>query len=422
MRAFTPAAALLITLGTLSISNAKSQAGSKAWFEFERTADSLAVAEISAGKAAGAVVLVGLGDRTVLHRAYGYASLYDSAGRPLPVKERMTTGHLFDIASLTKVLGTTTGLMWLVDRGLLSVDDPVSKHLPSYAMGDKRSITIRHLLTHRSGMLDWYPMYYRASDRDRVHALIAGLPLKSPVGSQRKYSDLGFTVLGQIIEKASGEPLDAFLLRHVFLPLGMRSTMYNPLQSGRELPIAATSHGNPYEHRMVHDPSLGYVFREIDPAAWKGWRSYTLKGEANDGNAWYAGKGVSGAAGLFSTAEDISVLVRMLMSGGMHRGKRFLRAETVASFLTPNGDRHGLGWMMDASSSFMKNAPAGGFGHTGFTGTSIVADPSSGLHVILLTNRQHGGLTSSREYPNVNGWRQALLTAALQLLKSATVE
>jgi CubicO group peptidase (beta-lactamase class C family) len=365
----------------------------------------------------GAVVLVGLGDRVILHRAYGYASRFDTSHRELQAPERMTTGHLFDIASLTKVVGTTAGIMLLADRGLLSVDDPVSKHLPAYSTKEKAGITIRHLLTHRSGMLDWYPMYYRASDRPQVHALIAGLPLKSPVGSQRKYSDLGFTVLGQIIEKISGEPLESFLLRRVFLPLGMRSTLYNPLLSGKGMPIVATSHGNPFEHRMVHDPALGYGFPEIDPFAWNGWRGYTLKGEVNDGNAWYAGKGVSGAAGLFSTAEDIAVVVRMLMSGGMHRGKRFLRSETVASFLAPNGDGHGLGWMMDPSSSFMKNAPSGSFGHTGFTGTSIAAVSSSGLYVIILTNRQHRGLLPSREYPNVNGMRQALFTRALRLLQ-----
>jgi CubicO group peptidase (beta-lactamase class C family) len=365
----------------------------------------------------GAVVLVGLGDRVILHRAYGYASRFDTSHRELQAPERMTTGHLFDIASLTKVVGTTAGIMLLADRGLLSVDDPVSKHLKAYATNDKKDITIRHLLTHRSGMLDWYPMYYRASDRPQVHALIAGLPLKSPVGSQRNYSDLGFTVLGQVIEKISGEPLDSFLLRRVFLPLGMRSTLYNPLLSGKGMPIVATSHGNPFEHRMVHDPALGYGFPEIDPFAWNGWRGYTLKGEVNDGNAWYAGKGVSGAAGLFSTASDIAVLVRMLLSEGMHERKRFLRPETVRSFLSPNADGHGLGWMMDPSSSFMKNAPSGSFGHTGFTGTSIVAVPSSGLYVIILTNRQHVGLLPSREYPNVNGLRQALFTRALRLLQ-----
>ena len=329
----------------------------------------------------------------------------------------MTERHLFDIASLTKVVGTTTGIMVLVDRGKLSVDDPVSAHIPSYATREKGAITIRHLLAHRSGMIDWYPMYYRASERSQAHDLISQLPLQSPVGTRRKYSDLGFTLLGQIIEKVSGMALDTFLLNEVFRPLGMRNTLYNPLRSNRDLRIAATSHGNPYEYRMVHDPSLGYVYPEIEPGSWKGWRSHTLKGEVNDGNAWYAGKGVSGAAGLFSTAEDLSVIVRMLLSGGMHGGKRFLKEATVRSFLTPNEDGHGLGWMMDPSSSFMKGAPKGSFGHTGFTGTSIAADPSSGLYVILLTNRQHGGLLPSREYPNVGALRQALFEQAMKSLK-----
>ena len=407
---------LAFAISLLCMLDSPAQPSMKAREDFVRSADSLIRSEVASGRLPGAVLLAAVGKDIVLHRAYGFASRYDSTLRQTPVPEPMTTRHLFDIASLTKVVGTTTALMLLADRGRLSVDDPVYRHVPAFDTPEKRAITIRHLLTHRSGMLDWYPMYYRASNRSEVYRLIAELPLRSTVGEVRRYSDLGFTILGQIVENASGEPLDAFLLRHVFQPLGMRHTLFNPLRSNSVLPMAATSHGNPFEFRMVHDSKLGFSFPEIDPGAWNGWRRYTLIGEVNDGNAWYAGKGVCGAAGLFSTASDLSVLVGMLLSGGMHEGRPFLSRNTVDAFLMPDRDGQGLGWMMDPSASFMKDAPAGSFGHTGFTGTSIAAVPSSGMYVILLANRQHRGLLPSGEYPNLNALRRGVFALALRHL------
>ena len=118
----------------------------------------------------------------------------------------MTTDHLFDIASLTKVVGTTTSIMLLTDRGLIKIDDPVGKYINGFDTGQKKEITIRHLLTHTAGLYEWYPLYYRSSNKDSTYKIIAGLPLKFPVGSQRRYSDLGFMLLGEIIEKVSGLP------------------------------------------------------------------------------------------------------------------------------------------------------------------------------------------------------------------------
>jgi CubicO group peptidase (beta-lactamase class C family) len=194
----------------------------------------------------------------------------------------------------------------------------------------------------------------------------------------------------------------------------MKNTTYNPNQSGKFKKIAATSHGNPYEYRMVHDSTLGFQIKDIDPDSWKGWRTYTLKGEVNDGNAWYANGGISGAAGLFSTVTDLQKLVDMLMNKGKVGKVQFISEKTISSFLTKDKFNNGLGWMMDPANSFMKNAPEGSFGHTGFTGTNIAVIPSSGISVILLINRQNIGLLKSGEYYNVGPIRQLVFEAVLK--------
>lgn len=303
--------------------------------------------------------------------------------------------------------------MLLADHGLIRVDDPVGKYVPAFDSGDKKRISIRHLLTHTSGIYEWYPLYYRASNRQETYKLIGQLPLKFPVGEQRRYSDLGFTILGEIIEIVSGQPLDRFMRDNIFIPLGMDHTTYNPLKTGRFSKIAATSHGNPYEHRMVYDSSLGFIFSDINPTQWNGWRTYTLRGEVNDGNAWYANAGVSGAAGLFATVDDLQKLVDMLLAKGKAGKRQFISENTVDLFLTKDSFKNGLGWMMDNANAFMKNAPAGSFGHTGFTGTSIAVVPSLNLSVILLINRQNTGLLATGEYFNTNPIRQQVFKAVL---------
>ena len=230
--------------------------------------------------------------------------------------EKMTVAHLFDIASLTKVVGTTTAIMLLYDKGLIQIDDPVGKYIQAFDTGAKKAITIRHLLTHTAGLYEWYPLYYKASNKKQTYQLIGELPLKYPVGQQRSYSDLGFVLLGEIIETVSRLPLEQFLELNIFIPLGMKQTGYNPLQSGRFKKIAATSMGNPYEKRMVYDSTLGFTIKGINPDSWNGWRNYVLKGEVNDGNAWYANGGISGAAGLFSTVEDLQKLVDVIENKG----------------------------------------------------------------------------------------------------------
>lgn len=369
--------------------------------------DSLLKSQIERKLIPGAVIEIKKAGKVLLKKAYGYANAYSYDGRPLSKPEPVTTDHLYDIASLTKVIGTTTAIMLLADQGKLVIDNPVSKYCKGFDVPDKKNISIRQLLTHTSGLPDWYPMYYRSNNKPSTYALIASLPLKYPSGKERHYSDLGFTILGQIIETVSGMPLEEYVDKKIFQPLGMTHSTYNPLSKGF-YKIAATSHGNPYEKRMVYDSTLGYQYKEIIPDSWNGWRNYTLRGEVNDGNAWYANGGVSGAAGLFATVGDLQLLVDMLMNKGKVGKTVFISEATLSKFLTKDRFLNGLGWMMDPANSFMKGAPEGSFGHTGFTGTSITVVPMQKLSIILLVNRQNTGLNEKGEYYNLNALRMGV--------------
>lgn len=367
---------------------------------------------ITEKKIPGAVLSVKKGDKVILQKAYGYAKLKEFDGLIAERPEMMSVNHLFDIASLTKVIGTTTAIMKLHDQKRLNVEDPASKYLKGFDEGDKKKITIRHLLTHTSGLHEWYPLYYFSNKRASTFSFIKQLPLKYPVGEGRHYSDLGFTLLGEIIETISGKPLETYVKTEIFAPLHMTHTGYTPDKTSHR--FAATSMGNPYEKRMVEDTTLGFTVKGVDPKSWNGWRQYLLQGEVNDGNAWYANEGISGAAGLFSTVDDLQKLVDMLKNKGRLKGKSFISAKTIALFLTPAPFKNGLGWMMDPQNAFMRNAPAGSFGHTGFTGTSITVVPEQKLSVILLINRQNMGLQPTRDYFNPNPIREAVIKAALK--------
>jgi CubicO group peptidase (beta-lactamase class C family) len=169
---------------------------------------------------------------------------------------------------------------------------------------------------------------------------------------------------------------------------------------------------------MVYDSTLGFKYNEIDPVQWNGWRNYTLIGEVNDGNTWYANGGISGAAGLFSTAADLQKLTDMLINDGKAGSQQFLSEKTIKAFFIKDTFNNGLGWMMDVTNSFMKDGPDGTFGHTGFTGTSIVAIPSGKISVIILINRQNTGLLANGEYYNVTPVRRQIFEAVLKYQKT----
>jgi CubicO group peptidase (beta-lactamase class C family) len=378
-------------------------------------ADSLVDSWVREGQIPGAVLLVSR-DGEVLHeKAYGWATVqafgsgqYPNALPPgvteLPAPVSMTIETVFDLASVTKVMATTMAVMLLVDQGLIEVDALVVDYLPDFRGGGKEVITVRHLLTHTSGLFQWQPTYYHAADRDGAYAYIRDLPLSWPVGEGRHYSDLGFMLLGRIVEEQSGERLDAYVAKALYEPLGLSNTGFLASARSGETRFASTSHGNPFERRMVYDPDFGYTI-EGDPDRWTHWRQYTLSGEVNDGNAHHAFQGVAGHAGLFSTARELTVLLQVLIDGGERDGMRVVQSATVDRFLAQEVDGQALGWQLP------DYAPTGTFAHTGFTGTFVAALPDSDLTVVLLTNRQNVGVDESTNYTDVGPLQRAVLEA-----------
>ncbi|MGK7368891.1 MAG: serine hydrolase domain-containing protein, partial [Candidatus Halalkalibacterium sp. M3_1C_030] len=312
----------------------------------------------------------------------------------------------------TKVFATTYGIMLLADQGDISIDEPIYKYLPEFNEGEKRKITVRQLLSHSSGLVQWHPLYYEASDKHERLEVISEMQLRWPVGEERHYSDLGFMLLGDIIEKVSGKSLDQLLAEELYQPLNLQHTTFNPLKKGLEN-IVATSHGNPFEKRMVYDDNFGYNV-DVDPDSWNGWREYTLKGEVNDGNAWYANEGVAGPAGLFSTAGDLQVLVDLLMNKGSFAGRQLISESVIDTFLTGDQFGNALGWAMDKSFIAADGTPEGTYGHTGFTGTNVVVIPEYELTVIFLTNRQNVGLQDDGSYFNLRPIRQAIVDIVMK--------
>lgn len=374
--------------------------------------DSLIQQEIDADNIPGAVIQIKKGDSILHHAAYGYAQKYDYDLQPLENPEAMTDEHLFDLASLTKVCAITFGIMKLVDEGEISVDDPIHNYLSEFKEGDKAKITIRHLLTHSSGLPQWVPSYYHASNRQERYEYIAALPLQWEVGQGRHYSDLGFMLLGDIIERVSGQRLDQYVADKIYKPLDLKNTTFNPLGKGGTN-IAATSHGNPFEKQMVYDDDFGYDV-DVDPKSWDGWRQYTLRGEVNDGNAWYANDGVAGHAGLFSTVGDLQVLVDLMLHKGNFKGEQIISSAVIDTFLTKDRYGNGLGWAMDEDIISAEGSPDGTFGHTGFTGTNIVVVPQDSLSIILLTNRQHVGRQENGYYFDLGPLRQQIFNTVVE--------
>lgn len=360
---------------------------------------------------AGAVLLVGTSNDILHHKAVGYATRYDSTITEISNPEIMRPDHIFDLASLSKVLATTYGLMVLHSQGLFNIDDPVSTYLPEFQSGEKKMITIEQLLRHTSGLTPWYPTYYVAKTSEERLAFIASQPLNSPPGTERRYSDFGFMILGDIIEKISGVPLDQFLMKQVYSPLGLSSTTFTP-NSEHFNHIVSTSHGNPFEKKMIQDDEFGYRI-DIDPTSWNAWRTHTLRGEVNDGNAFYTHQGVAGHAGLFSTAKDIHSLLSVLLNDGFANNSQLINPKTIELFLTPDSNGQALGWLMNADYIHGKNLPDGSFGHTGFTGTQIIISPKTNRIVVLLTNRQHVGVDKSGNYPNLRPLREELSSMLL---------
>lgn len=198
-------------------------------------ADSALARAVTDERVPGAVLLIAQGGRVLHERGYGYARLYEYGGERLAEPQPMTPAHLFDLASVTKVMATTFALMLLVDRGQVDLDAPVHRYLSEFRGPDKDRVRVRDLLTHGAGLYRWRPTYYHAASAAETYEYIRDLPLAFPVREQRQYSDLGFMLLGYIIERVSGQPLDRFLDQNLYDPLGLSSTAFNPREKGLEI-------------------------------------------------------------------------------------------------------------------------------------------------------------------------------------------
>lgn len=356
---------------------------------------------IQAGEIPGGVILVTKDNKVVYHEAFGYAQLYDM-GEKLENPRLMTEDAIFDLASVTKVMATTQAIMKLSYEGKLDVDDPVAKYIPDFAKNGKEKVKLSDLLTHTSGLTPWAPTWYYASNSQEELTYICNLPLEYETGTDRRYSDFSFMTLGFVVEAVAGMPLDQYVEETIYKPLGMTDTMYTPDIVLKDR-IAATSWGNPYEYKMVADDNFGYLCEE-DAENYKGWRDYTLVGEVNDGNTFYANQGVAGHAGLFSTANDLAKLGQLMLNGGTYNGVTLYDQETIDKFTSVQSEfGHGYGFEVNRGGEnlgYMGIASTEHrFGHTGFTGTEIIFDKDQNMQVIILTNKQNLGVDQEGYYP-----------------------
>jgi beta-N-acetylhexosaminidase len=332
---------------------------------------------VAIGRRSGLVVLKGYGK---LDYRPGYAEVTDSS--------------IYDLASLSKVIGTTTATMLLYDDGKIDLDAPVSRYLPEFlSYPDKKDIKVRNLLLHNAGYRAFAPLYRTAHNRQEYLEGILKLPLEYPTGTKTVYSDFSMITLALAVERVSGQTLDAFLEERVFGPMGMRDTHYNP-DSTLFKRVAPT---------------------EIDTL----FRKQHVQGVVHDENAFAIG-GVSGHAGLFSSARDLAKFAQMLINGGYYGGRRYISPQTIAMFTRRQneGSSRALGWDTPApNSSAGDYFPSRAFGHTGFTGTSIWVDPEKQLFVVLLTNRVNPTRENQKQVP----LRRALADAVQRAVTDAPV-
>ena len=317
--------------------------------------DPLLNQSVSQEQIPGAVLLVGHNGRVVYRKAFGSRSLE-------PTREAMTADTIFDVASLTKCIATTSSVMLLWQQGRIRLNDPVSMYLPEFAQNGKQDITVRQLLTHYSGLAPDIDLKTPWQGRDAAYKMAMEQKPANPPGSRFVYSDINFETLGFIVEKISGESLDQFAQKNIFTPLGMSHTRYLPPADWKPL-IAPTQ----YDENHV-----------------------MLRGIVHDPTARRMG-GVAGHAGLFSTADDLAVFAQSLLTGST-----VLSRATVEKMSTPQqpanaSSLRGLGWDIDSPYSTNRGEllPIGSYGHTGFTGTSLWIDPVTNTYIILLTNSVH---------------------------------
>lgn len=340
--------------------------------------DALVEKDIADKKLPGAVIIVGHKGKLVYRKAFGNRAL-------VPQPEKMTLDTIFDAASLTKVVATTTSIMKLVEEGKLRLNDTVGKFFPEILDENAKKVTILQLLTHTSGYRPDFDLGEKWNGREGMLAALKKEKLRNPPGTRFVYSDIGFIVLGEIIHKIAGLPENQFVTVSFLTDLEMRDSSFRlndaPTSSLRVAPTENIKGQNSY---------LGSKFDGDEKTG-----NQILRGQVHDPTAFRMG-GVAGHAGLFTTADDLARYCQMILNGGILDGKRILSAQTVAKMTSPyvvaeNGATRGLGF--DMNTSFSQNRgelfPLGSFGHTGFTGTGIWIDPVSQTFVVFMSNRVH---------------------------------
>jgi beta-N-acetylhexosaminidase len=348
---------------------------------------------VADGAFPGGVVAIGHDDQLAVH-PFGKLSVDPKAAA-------VKADTMYDMASITKVVVTTTAVMMLVEEDRLSLDTPVVRYLPEWAAASKadpnptwrQQITVRNLMLHDSGLPAHRDFFLQAKGYDAVLARVMAEPLVRQPGAEVEYSDLGMILMGEIVQRLTGQRLDDFAKQHIFAPLGMTNSAFNPAKTLRAR-IAPTEFDANFRKRLV-------------------W------GEVHDENSWAMG-GVAGHAGLFSTASDIAAFAQMMLNGGIYAHHRLLERSTIRTFTTAQqigAATRAIGWDVPTppSSAGQYYSP-GSFGHTGFTGTSIWIDPSRDLFVILLTNR----VNPTRANEKIRQVRPALHDAVFQVLGLAS--
>jgi beta-N-acetylhexosaminidase len=332
----------------------------------------------------GAEVAVVHDGKLIASRGFGRQT-YD------PDSPEITPTTIYDLASVTKVTATTVVAMQLWERGKIKLDIPVKSYLPKFSGGAKDSVTVRHLLTHSSGVHWWVDLWNKAKNKEEALDYIYQLPLDYTPGDSMIYSDLGLIMIGQILKTITGKPIDQLAQEMTFKPMGMKNTMFNPPKDLLSR-IAPTEIGGSMHRGLIH-------------------------GDVHDENAFFF-DGVAPHAGLFSTAEDLAALAQMLLNGGTYRHHRFFSPQTVKYWTSrqnmPAGSARALGWdtPSDHGSSAGDYFSKGSFGHLGFTGTSIWIDPNRKITIILLTNRVY----PTRERGGMYEVRRDFYNAAMKAL------
>jgi serine-type D-Ala-D-Ala carboxypeptidase len=333
----------------------------------------------------GATLWIRWHGETIHCAAYGNtADKKHDTYSPAPV----TLRTLYDVASLTKVLATTWAFMNLKERGLLKLTDRVATYIPQFASDQqKSSITLQHLLTHTSGLPGPLPLYKQYQGKEDILQAIYRQHLLFPPGTQHLYCDVGFILLGEVIRCVGSSELDVYCYQHLFTPLDMNDTMFNPPK---------------------------YLWERVAPTEYKEQRKMLVHGQVHDENAWVMG-GVAGHAGLFSTIEDMAKFCTMALASGNYKGKKVLTSNSIIEMASPHhlqtNEAVGLGWMIDRPSFMGRLASQETFGHTGFTGTSIMMNCQKDWAVVLLSNR----VCPTRNGPDINPYRQQVANALLPL-------